>query len=339
MTKPTIQDIARLAGVSTATVSRAIHDPKLLLPETLRKVQGVIKRHGYIYNAVAGDLSRRKSSVLGLFIPTAESPKISSTVIALQDVVNSHGFPVIINNTLFDPRLELDLLRQCRERSLSGLIFVGCMTENEPAIFALGEEMPSIFLWDVLEGSGHNYIGIDNLAASYKMTRYLLGLGHKRIAFVGALPDKVSRVRRRLEGYTRAIREQGEAARPEYILEFAPTLENGHLAMRRLLDLAQPPTAVFCACDMLAIGALTACREAGLRVPQDISIAGFDDVDFASHAWPPLTTVRVPAQEMGTMAGRGMLDMLRKKNSGLIQQTLPTSIIVRGTCAEPGRGV
>lgn len=333
MTKPTIQDIARLSGVSTATVSRAIHEPRLLLPETLRRVREAMEEHGYVYNAVAGDLSRRKSSVLGLFLPTTESPKISTTSIALQDVANSHGFPVIINNTLFDPRLERDLLRQCRERSLAGLIFVGCMMENEEAIFGLGGEMPCLFLWDSLAETDCNYIGIDNFAASREMGGYLLGLGHRRIAFVGALPMQVRRIHKRLEGFLNAMREGGGHTPDEYVLEYAPTLENGRLAMRRLLALASPPTAVFCACDTLAIGALTACREAGLSVPCDISIAGFDDMDFASHAFPPLTTVRVPAREMGDAAGHAMLAMLRTDGATSVRRVLPTSIIVRETCA------
>ena len=334
--KPTIQDIARMAEVSSATVSRAIHEPQLLHPRTLQKVQAVLAQQGYIYNAMAGDLSRRKSSVIGLFIPTAESAKISTTAIALQDVVNKYGFPIIINNTFFDAPLELSLLRQCRERALSALIFVGFMKQNESMIYSIAtDEMPCAFLWDTLENTSYNYVGIDNFSASYDMMRYLLGLGHKRIAFAGAMSMQVGRVEKRLNGYLSALKEYALPLRSEYILEFPPTLDNGLLAMRSFLSLPQPPTAVFFASDMLAIGALTACREAGVNVPEHVSIAGFDDISFAVHAHPPLTTVRVPAQEIGTIAGHCMIDLLRHKKNASFQHVLPTTVIVRETCAPP----
>ena len=295
-----------------------------------------MEQQGYIYNAMAGDLSRRKSSVIGLFIPTAESAKISTTAIALQDVVNKYGFPIIINNTFFDASLERSLLRQCRERALSALIFVGFMKQNESMIYSIAQdEIPCAFLWDTMENTAYNYVGIDNFSASYDMMRYLLGLGHRRIAFVGAMFMQVGRVAKRLHGYLRALEEYAIPLRSEYVLEFPPTLDNGVLAMRSFLALARPPTAVFFASDMLAIGALTACREAGVKVPEQISIAGFDDISFAVHAYPPLTTVRVPAQEMGTLAGHCMIDLLRYKNNASFQHVLPTTVITRETCAAP----
>ena len=334
--KPTIQDIAKVAGVSSATVSRAIHEPHLLHPRTLQNVQTVMAQQGYIYNAMAGDLSRRKSSVIGLFIPTAESAKISTTAIALQDVVNKYGFPIIINNTFFDASLERSLLRQCRERALSALILVGCMKQNESMLYSIAEdEIPCAFLWDTLENTTYNYVGIDNFSASYDMMRYLLGLGHTRIAFAGAMSMQVGRVEKRLNGYLRALEEYDIPLRSEYVLEFPPTLDNGALAMRSFLALAQPPTAIFFASDMLAIGALTVCREADVKIPEQISIAGFDDISFAAHAYPPLTTVRVPAMEMGTIAGHCMIDILRHKKTPPFQHVLPTTVIIRETCAPP----
>jgi len=334
--KPTIQDIAKVAGVSSATVSRAIHAPHLLHSRTLQKVQAVMAQQGYIYNAMAGDFSRRRSSVIGLFIPTAESIKISTTAIALQDVINKYGFPIIINNTFFDASLERSFLRQCRERALSAIIFVGVMKQNESMIYSIArDEIPCAFLWDTLENTSYNYVGIDNFSASYDMMRYLLGLGHRRIAFVGAMFMQVGRVEKRLNGYLRALEEHDIPLRSTYVLEFPPTLDNGSLAMRHFLTLAQPPTAVFFASDMLAIGALSACREAGVNVPEQISVAGFDDISFAVHAYPPLTTVRVPAQEMGAIAGHCMIDLLRHKKNTPFQHVLPTTVIIRETCAPP----
>lgn len=336
MPKLTIQDVARLAEVSTATVSRAIHQPHLLRQKTLERVLQVMSEHDYVYNATAGDLSRRKSSVLGVFIPTTESAKLSSTVIAAQDVINSHGYPLIINNTLFDVHRERLQLRYCRERSLSGLLFLGYMAQNEEIIMNIARnDMPCVFLWDVLPGTSLNYVGFDNFEASYKMTEHLIQLGHKRIAFVGAMYSLVQRVQKRLDGYLAALQEYDIPCREEYVLEYQPTLNKGCEAMRRFLALKEPPSAVFCASDMLAIGALTACREAGVMVPEQISVAGFDDIEFAEHVFPALTTIRVPSDTMGSIAGKALLDLVRNGGHQLHQHTLETPLICRESCAPP----
>lgn len=336
MAKLTIQDVAQMAGVSTATVSRAIHQPHLLRQKTLERVLQVMNKNDYVYNATAGDLSRRKSSVLGLFIPTTESAKLSSTLIAAQDVLNSHGYSLIINNTLFDVHRERLQLRYCRERSLSGLLFIGYMAQNEEIIMNIAKEaVPCVFLWDTMPDTSLHYVGFDNFAASYKMTEHLLNLGHTRIAFVGAMYSLVQRVRKRLDGYLAALTERGIPCRSEYILEYQPTMNKGTEAMRRFLALKEPPTAVFCASDMLAIGALTACREAGIRVPEQVSVAGFDDIEFAEHAYPALTTIRVPSNIMGSIAGKALLDMVRNGQTQLHQHVLETPLIQRQSCAPP----
>jgi len=338
LTKLTIQDVAKLAGVSTATVSRAIHFPQMLRERTLERVLRVMAEHDYVYNATAGDLSRRKSSVFGAFIPTTESAKLSATFIAVQDVVNSHGYPLIINNTLFDADRERMQLRQCRERSLCGLFFIGYLAQNEPTILDIVKDgVPCVFLWDTMEGTTFHYVGIDNFAASHMMTSHLIGLGHRRIAFVGAMHSLVHRVRKRLNGYLAALREHDIPIVDAYVAEYQPTLDNGREVMRRFLALAEPPTAVFCASDMLAMGGLTACREAGVAVPRDISVAGFDDIEFAAHSNPALTTVNVPGQKMGRLAGQCMIDAVRHPAIRPHQHTLETTLVVRESCAPPSR--
>jgi DNA-binding LacI/PurR family transcriptional regulator len=241
-----------------------------------------------------------------------------------------------VYNTLFDAGRERMQLRQCRERSLAGLVFVGYMTQNEPMILDMAREgMPCVFLWDTMEGTAHHFVGIDNFAASHAMTSYLIELGHRRIAFVGAMFSTVQRVRKRLDGHLAAMRAHGVPVVPEYVSEYPPTLDNGRIAMRRFLDLPEPPTAVFCASDMLAIGSLTACREAGVRVPEDISVSGFDNIDFSAHACPALTTINVPSQMMGRLAGQCLLDIVRDGNTRPHQHTLETSLIVRESCGPP----
>ncbi|MDR1657064.1 MAG: LacI family transcriptional regulator [Deltaproteobacteria bacterium] len=341
MPKLTISDIAKLANVSTATVSRVIQNSKLVRPDTKNRVLSTIDKYGYVYNALAGNLSKRKSSVLGVFVPTVESAKLSETIFSLQEMVQSFGHPIIVNNTSFNPSLERAQLRMAREHSLSGVFFIGYMTENIPYIDELIQEgIPAIFLWDILPDTSYNFVGFDNERATYMMTEYLISLGHRRIAFVGAMQSQVERVSKRLNGYISCMRDHKIPTTGDLIMEAKPTLANGRLLMERYLDSFKGrklPTAVFFASDMLALGAITACRDRGLDVPGDISIAGFDNIEYASYIFPPLTTVYVPSREMGQVAGEFLMDLLEGGAGKPHQRCLETRLLVRGTCGPPPR--
>ena len=333
----TINDIAKLAKVSTATVSRALNSPHLLRPATLSRVLSTIKEHEYIYNALAGDMSKRKSSVLGIYVPTVESAKLSETVFAFQETVQAQGYPVILNNTNFNAKQENDQLRQARERSLSGIFLIGYMAENLPYIDEIIKGgIPCFFLWDILPDTSYNYVGFDNHVASLNMTRYLLNLGHRRVAFVGAMQSRIERVQKRLSGYLTALVEKSIPVDQELIKEAPPNLENGYQIMNLFLAMkTKRPTAIFFASDMLALGALAACRQWGINVPEEISIAGFDNVEFADYGQPPLTTVYVPSKEIGRVAGRFLLDAIQQGKPGPYQCCLETSLLLRESCAPP----
>ncbi len=338
--KLTIQDIARLAGVSTATVSRALHSPQLLREETRDHVMKVIRDNNYIYNVVAGDFSRQRSSILGAFVPWELSGgKINATLIAIQNVLHQHGYPMLINVTLSDAANERRQIIQARERALAGLFFTGFTRENESLIDELTQqEIPCIFLWDTFEGTDRRYVGIDNFSGARDMTRYLIGLGHRRIGYLGAQQSLIARVRKCLDGMQAALREAGLEAREEYILECPSAgLQSGREGMYRMLSLATPPTAILCTSDMLAIAAMSVCRELGLRVPDDMSVAGFDDIDMSAYTVPGLTTVRVPSLEMGGLAARCMLDLVQGNSRAACQYTLKTTLVVRESCGPPPR--
>jgi DNA-binding LacI/PurR family transcriptional regulator len=338
----TISDIAKLANVSTATVSRVIQNSKLVKPDTREKVLSAIDKYGYIYNALAGDLSKRRSSVLGVFVPTVESAKLSETIFSLQEMVQAHGHPIIVNNTSFNAALERAQLRRAREHSLSGVFFIGYMTENLPYIDELIKGgIPAIFLWDILPETSYNFVGFDNERATYQMTEYLIGLGHRRIAFVGAMQSQVERVHKRLNGYVSCMRDHGIPIYDGLIKEATPTLANGREVMERYLDTLRGrrlPSAIFFASDMLALGAVTACRDRGLEVPGDVSIAGFDNIEYAAYFNPPLTTVYVPSREIGQVAGELLMELLDGGAGQARQRCLETSLLVRGTCGPPARG-
>lgn len=335
MNKPTMKHIAGLAGVSATTVSRVFHSPQLVRSETRERVLRISKKHKYIYNAPAGDLSRKNSKVLGVLIPTAKNSIFGNSVIAIQEAAQEHGFSIMLGNTHYDSKIEKNLLRRFQERQVAGLILTGFNLDHELFIKELaGMGIPCVVIWEKLDDNVTSYVGFDNFKASFTVTEYLISLKHKRIGLLIGPFTKMGRVEKRLEGYISALEKNGISFDPSLVIEREPTLIDGKEAMGVLLSLPERPTAVFAASDWLAIGGLAAIKEEGLHVPEDISLAGFDDIDVAAYCDPPLTTMRVPAYEMGQLAMRALLDMVNNNGSEIRQYCFDTDLIIRKSCSE-----
>jgi DNA-binding LacI/PurR family transcriptional regulator len=334
MAQITIQDVAQLAGVSPATVSRALHSPHLVSKATRENIERIIRENNYIYNAGAADLSRRKSSVLGVFIPTTGGTVFASTVGAIEEYAYERGFPVMVSNTRYDPDIEEVLLHKCLERRLAGVILTGYCQANESLILSLAEKgLPCLVAWEILpESVPLSYVGIDNYQAAFKATEYLLGLGHRRIGLIVGPRSGILRARRRYDGFVAAMEANGIPCDPASIIECRPTMLNGKEAMGRLLHRPNPPTAVFAASDFLAIGALAAIREFGLRVPEDISLMGFDDIEFTNYTSPPLSTVHVPSWDIGHLAVSLLMDFIESGDGVPRRLCLDTQLMLRKSC-------
>ncbi|MEW6263210.1 MAG: LacI family DNA-binding transcriptional regulator [Thermodesulfobacteriota bacterium] len=331
----TMKDIAVLAGVSKATVSRAIREPHLVHPETRARIKRIMETNGYVYDAVAGDLSRKMTSVLGLIIPTIKASIFASSTHGIQEKAHQLGYTVIIGNTNYDPEIEADLLRHLVQRRVAGVILTGLSPQIRPMISDLADRgIPCVITWETIKEENLNFVGFDNFKAAYQVTSYLLSLKHTRIGLICGPYDRVVRVKQRHDGYRAALEERGLVYDPALVIGKDYSLIEGKEAMLRLLDLDPRPTAIFAASDVLAMGALAGIREQGLRVPQDISLAGFDDIDFAAYCHPPLTTIRVPAYEMGQLAVKVLLDLITSRETTQRRYTLATDLIVRGSCRE-----
>jgi DNA-binding LacI/PurR family transcriptional regulator len=328
-----MQEVAAKAGVSLATVSRSIHSPHLVKTETREHIRQVMSEYRYVYNVTASDFSKKRSSVIGVIIPTTKGAIFSNSTQSIQEKAQEKGFSLIIGNTGYDGDAESTLLRQFQERRLAGIILTGFGIGHESVVEDIVQSgVPCVVIWEVLMDGRLSFVGFDNFKAAYSMTEYLIRLNHRRIGLILGPYTRVRRARRRLEGYQAALKDNGLSCDPRIVIEKHPTLQEGMKAMQKLLSMRKPPSAVFAASDMLAVGALAAAREKGFRVPEDVSIAGFDDIDFAAFSNPPLTTVRVPASQMGEMAV-GMLMEMIEGNSGEIRQiTLDTELIVRESC-------
>ncbi len=333
MVKITMAEISKIAGVSLATVSRTIHSPHLVRKETRDRINGVMKKVNYVYHATAGDLSRKRSSIIGVIIPTAKSLVFSTTLFAIQETAQQNNFSLITGSSKYDIETELRLLQQFKERRLAGIILTGFAFGQKDLVKELVKGgMPCVVIWDKVDDPDLSYVGFDNFKATFKITEYLISLKHKRLGLIVGPYTKVERVKKRLEGFKAALKEYGIAYDPSLVIEKEPTLIDGKEAMSRLLSLTDRPTAVLAASDTLALGALAAARDMGVRVPEDISLAGFDDIEVAGYCNPPLTTVRVPAYEIGQIAFKILLDMVNTHSNQAQQYCLDTSLIIRSSC-------
>lgn len=196
-----------------------------------------------------------------------------------------------------------------------------------------------VTIWEKLEESDLNFVGFDNLKAAYSATDYLIKLGHRRIGLIVGPYKKVGRVKKRFLGYQKALKESDIKFDPALVIATEPDLMEGRQAMRQILSLKDPPTAVFAASDRLAIGGLLEIKHAGLSVPQDVSLVGFDDVEFAAYCDPPLTTVRVPAKEMGYLAVKTLVQCIESPAEAARQYCLDTDLIIRDSCSTPNQSL
>lgn len=328
-----MSEIAELAEVSKATVSRALHRPDLLKEATRQRILKVIEENKYVYNQNAADFSKKQTSTIGLIIPTLKSSIHAETIRGIQQEAHRHNLASLIANSDYSTEDEVGFMNLFRQRRLAGIILTGVTDSTLGLVKEFSRSgIPCVVIWEIVEDPEVSFVAFDNRVAAYSMTRYLLELGHRRIGLITGLLEKVRRASMRHQGYVDALKEYGIVPDPSLVVGAEPALENGMIAAKRLLALPDPPSAIFATSDTMAFGALRAIKVDGLRVPEDISLAGFDDIDLASYSDPPLTTIRVPEYEMGRLAVRSLLALIRDPSGGSQQHTLETRLIVRDSC-------
>lgn len=331
MGKVTIIDVARLAGVSTATVSRAMHTPEVVRPATLERVRQVMLDCGYVYNATAGDFSRRKSTVLGV-LALYNNTKVAASLRTVQEVATENHFPIMVSMSAFDVNTERKTLDQFLQRGVAGVLVIGHMRDNLPKIQEMQRRgIPCVFLWEVLPDTNDNYVGFNNTQAAFATVEHLIHQGYDRVGFICGINAGVERITKRYLGYQKALRVYGLPLDETLVRSATSTFANGKRAMRELMSLPNPPRCVCCASDVLAIGALAAVHEAGMSVPYDFCIIGFDNTDLSAYLHPTLSTVDVPGEEMGRLGMEALLSLVSGKATGPIQVELPTSLILRAS--------
>jgi LacI family repressor for deo operon, udp, cdd, tsx, nupC, and nupG len=332
----TIRDVARAAGVSTATVSRVLGRPDLVNAETRTSVMAAIESLGYTPNAAAKSLRTLRSGKVLVTVPDIANPFFSLILQGIESAALRAGYAVLLGDTQHDDKREQQYALMLQRREADGLIFLGHRLPKAAA--ALVRSMPRgqapvVNGCEFSPGLGVPSVHIDNAKAAYEVIEHLAQLGHRHVGVVTG-PSASPLTRDRLKGaMARAARDTARIAITEAGGDFS--IESGIAAGDQLLSGARPPTGIFCFNDEMAIGVLHAARQRGLHVPTDVSVVGFDDIRFAQYSDPPLTTIRQPMRELGEATVRLLINILGGNVKDAVSVTLPHALIVRGSTAAP----
>jgi len=307
--RTTIKDVAKAAGVHSSTVSRVINRNPNISKETAEKVLSTIKKMGYIPNILARGLKTKKIQTIGMLIPDIANPFFAGLARGVEDTANIHGYNVILCNTDDLLSKEKTYIRLLEERQVEGLILATAKIRDNIIGELEKSRFPYVLLSRNIKGIHKNSISIDDIAGGYLATNYLINLGHRNIAHITG-PYNTTVAQDRIKGYKKALQDFRVPFNKAYVSEGDFRIKGGYQAMKRFLRLKIPPSAVFTANDLLAFGAIEAIRENGYDVRADFSIVGFDDIRLSSYLSPPLTTIRQPILEMGSMAISKLLERI-----------------------------
>lgn len=333
----TIYDVSALACVSTSTVSRTFSRPEMISKATRDKVFAAAKQLGYRPNTLAGALTTKRTLLIGLLTTDIQNPFVASLARGVQDGIARKRYLSIICSTDGDAVRELELLEEMLARGVDGFILTPPFDGPDPSVVALLKVLPErgvpvVFIGHQREGSSSDFATSGAKSGALEAMYHLIALGHTRIGFIGGTYTRGIGVGR-WRGYREALQLYGLSHHLELERETNTTSAGGFAAMKELLDLSKPPSAVVAVNDLVAIGAMDACRERGVVVPSQMSIVGFDDIPVASLTTPPLTTVAQPAYHLGRTAASLILNRLATPNVAPQQITLGCKFIVRGTTA------
>jgi len=308
---PTLEDVAQHAGVSTATVSRTLNSPDQVVSKTRQKVLTAVQALGYAPNFNARALAAKRTNTVGVVIPTMENAIFARGIQAFQEELHLHGITLLIASSSYREDLEAEQIRTLVARGADALLLIGYQRPEELYQFVERRNVPALVAWTYDAAQPQAAIGFDNAEAMAALARTVLAHGHTQIGMISAHTRDNDRARQRVEGVRMAMAEAGLERDGLTLIETPYGFETGAAALRGIMATAPRTTAVMCGNDVLAVGALRGAKEMGLRVPDDISITGFDDIDLATIADPSLTTVHVPHREMGRRAAQMLVAILK----------------------------
>jgi LacI family transcriptional regulator len=335
-TRPRIVDVAARAGVSTATVSRALSSPDLVHPDTQARVRAAIAELGYVMDGSARALASGRARTVAAIVPTLDNAIFARAVQGLQTTLSNSGYQLLIAAHEYNLSAEHELVRALLERSIDALILVG--EDHAPQTWEVirGSRVPLLITW---ANSPHQpSIGFDNHEIGRLAARHLIALGHEHLAVVSGFFRHNDRARHRVEGFREVLAEHGLRLADANIVEQPFGFEGGRAGLQLLMQLRPRPTAIFCGNDMLALGCLFEAQAMGIRVPEALSLVGCDNLPVSSQILPGLTTILLPTYELGQRAAEAVLHWLGSQEAPP-SQCLPIEIVVRGTSAPPAEDI
>jgi LacI family transcriptional regulator len=336
-TSPTLEDVARAAGVSTATVSRALNQPDAVRPALREKVLAAVARMGYVPHAGARALTLRRSGTVGVVVPTIDNAIFARGLQAFQHTLAESGYHVLLAFSDYDPQQEDRQAQNLLARGVDALAFTGISQSPQLMARLAQRGLPWVHTGSFPAPEGVACVGFRNRDAMVRAVRYLLDLGHRRIAMLAGVTAHNDRAAERVSGVRDALAQAGLKLPGGLLRESPYAVEPARRAVRELLAQANPPTALLCGNDVLAYGALLECQALGVAVPEALSVVGFDDLDLSRHWQPGLTTMHVPTEVMWRLAAEHLLARLDGSANAPVQREIDVELVVRGSTS-PCRG-
>ncbi len=332
--KAALRDVAARAGVSSASVSRVLNNPQAVSEGVRRRVQNAMAEMEYVPHWAARSLATRRSRTIGAVVPTLGISIFATGVEALQNRLQDFGYTLLLASTQYDVSKEATLVSTLLQRGVDGLVLVG--HDHDPTVFDMikAAAVPLVTTYHHEPAAKVASVGFDNQLASYRMVEHLLDLGHRKFGLITTSVSQNDRVRARLNGMLRCLADNKVHLPKEHVIEARYSIEDGRRALRALFTSPQVPTAVACTTDVLAIGAVQEAAGIGLLVPRDLSITGFDDLELSSQIIPPLTTIHVPADEIGHRTAELILSAIEEMSVPKNVE-LTAELILRRSTAPP----
>jgi len=334
-----IKDVARLAGVSIATVSRCINEPDRVSEKTRNRVRTAVRQTGYSPNTLAQSFRRGKTQAIMVVVPSIGDPFFTGVMLGIHSVASDRGYSLLISETQFNTMTADEVGAMIVSRQADGIALLASLSPFGTEVLSARSHrtLPIVIGCETisLELAEFPGVHIDNMAAALEMTHYLLSLGHRKIAFISGQKESLLTLDRE-RGYRKAMGEADIPVEDGWVVAGNLSIDGAIEATRNLLQHRHRPTAIFCANDEMAIGCIHEIKSTGLRVPEDVSVTGFDDIRYARICDPPLTTIHQPATEIGKQVMYRLLDEIENGYRGNATPVIvPHSLILRQSATRP----
>ncbi|ATG42659.1 LacI family DNA-binding transcriptional regulator [Phaeobacter piscinae] len=331
---PTLNDVAKAAGVSTATVSRCLNSPDRVIETTRQRVMEAVESLGYTPNFAARVMAAKRSFTIGAIIPTMDNAIFARGLQAFQDQLREDGYTLLVSSSAYRPEMEREQIRTLVARGADGLLLIGHDREEQIYQYLEKHRVPVLVAWSYAPERSQPSVGFSNKGAMRDLAQTVVDAGHRHIAMISGILQGNDRAQNRVSGVRDAMRSRGLDPAALTLIETPYEIEKGAAAFAELMSHAPRPTVVMCGNDVLAAGALREARSRGIAVPDDVSITGFDDIELAEIVSPALTTVHVPHREMGRKAAQELIAIVEGRSAGQ-SVCINTTLVTRQSLARP----